>query len=753
MNKQILPYIYKKDPEYSDIEKSKIEKSSISIELNHYSYEGNLNEIIKEKKNERKKILELENMRKIEKEKLQKENLLNNSYQYSINLKKGNSLNTSNNESNDITNKKKEILFRANTFQSIFKRQNKQQFFVMKLMKKDKSKRNLLLNKSKDSDEERTKNYGKIKNIKDSEEEDFIDENEQEWEKEIKLENFLNKLRKNINNIEKKKKIKKIEYQKEEQIKKEKFQNMLIKIDNNRKRIEKERKKKIEREEFFELERKKILEEELKKEKKKEELRKMKEKAEELRKKQLIEEELKNKKEKEEYEKKRKEKEEERLKILKILFERERRQKEEEENRKRIEMEELQLKINILRKKIEIKKEEKIKYNNLNGEELKHKWRIEKINTLLDEFLNLKNDDENIEEKLTIVNELGKYFKKEIEYDKKYNKTNFFTIEEAIDNNDTLINFFGILSNEFKSYGIDSIIEKKSSDLNLIEKIFQLFLSEFSIQMKYKIEIKNYNLIQLFKKDISKYFSYLENFKSKITNIFNLNKTDLYFFNNDIDNFKITLVIYKRRDIDINIIKKEITITKKNLLHSIKFYLDFFDNKYNRLNDNWETTNFKRGGEIYNPPYSWNGFALRVLNKFDNGNNLWLENKGKEGEWAIGYHGIEKGNIFRKLLNIIKENLKSGPGQLYNKYPNIRDNNKSKVGYGVYLSCDINEAEKFSEVTIVGQYKLKFIIMCRVNPYKIREPKGYPLNWVVDGNYDCLRPYRILVKKIKWFQK
>ena len=37
--------------------------------------------------------------------------------------------------------------------------------------------------------------------------------------------------------------------------------------------------------------------------------------------------------------------------------------------------------------------------------------------------------------------------------------------------------------------------------------------------------------------------------------------------------------------------------------------------------------------------------------------------------------------------------------------------------------------------------------MCRVKPDKIREPGRYPFNWIVDDNYDCLRPYRILIKE------
>ncbi len=270
--------------------------------------------------------------------------------------------------------------------------------------------------------------------------------------------------------------------------------------------------------------------------------------------------------------------------------------------------------------------------------------------------------------------------------------------------------------------------------------------------MKFEIKIKNIKLINQFKNDISKYFQYLQHLKYIIIDIFNVNKKDIYLINNDIENFEIILVILNRRDIELyNLYRNDIIIRKKNLLESVKFYLDFFDNKYNRLENNWERENFKRGGEKYNPPYFYKGFALRVLNKFDNGNNSWLDNNGNENEWAIGYHWIGKGNEFNKLLNIIKENLKSGPGQLFEYLPNIRDKNNSQIGIGVYLANDINEAEKYSDVVIVGQKRVKFIVMCRVNPKKIRETGNYPINWIVDDNYDSLRPYRILVKEIKWF--
>jgi hypothetical protein len=809
-------------PKYFDTNISKFEELSISFDLNHFSDEMDLNKILKEKKNEKKKILKFENMRRIEYEKIQNENSISHSFKCLTSLRKEKNKMTLNNENDNINDKeKKKILYRANTIKNVLNTIKKKQNFLIKSPKKknilkkrfkNKSiqKQTLTQNKSlvqeKKIDKEKIENFIKqlnerikereeeekkkkmekekndkmkneniqknlieievnIKRIQKEEEKKKIErekllklkkeklEEEERKKKEIekeKVNEYLNKLKIKLKNRIEEERKKKNEKENEERIKKERFQNILVEIELNRKQFNEEKERKLKEEEEIEKieERKKIiLERRLK-----EEERKLKEKERIKR----IEEN--NKKETErllELEKKiiEKKKEEEKkeiqLKQLFIKLERKRRRK-EEENKRIKEIEKMQSKINILRNKIEIKKEEKLKYENLN-EELKHEWRLEKINNLLNEFITL-NDNENIEQKLEIVNEIGKYFKEENKYDKENNKNNIITIHNALINPDPLIHFIGILANEFKNYGIKSIIEKESSNLNLVENVFQLLLSKFSMKIKYEITIRNINLINQFKKAISKYFTFIKHFKNKIIDIFTLNRNDVFFINNDIENFKLILVILNRRDIDLNnFCTNDIIIKKKNLLESVKFYLDFFDNKYNRLTNNWERKNFKRGGEKYKPPYFWKGFALRVLNKFDNGDNTWLGNEGKENEWAIAYHGIGKGNEFNKLLNIIKENLKSGPGQLLEYLPNIREKKISQIGIGVYLAPDIKEAEKYSEETIVGQSRVKFIIMCRVNPKKIRESGNYPVHWIVDGNYDALRPYRILVKVIKWF--
>ena len=117
---------------------------------------------------------------------------------------------------------------------------------------------------------------------------------------------------------------------------------------------------------------------------------------------------------------------------------------------------------------------------------------------------------------------------------------------------------------------------------------------------------------------------------------------------------------------------------------------------------------------------------------------------------ALAYHGIGKGNEFRKLMSIVINNLRKGPCQLYEKVMNYKNKNKGFiVGEGVYLAPDVKEAEKYADKTKLGERKsdFQFMVMCRVKPDEIRDPGRYPINWVVDDNYDCLRPYRILVKE------
>ena len=172
-----------------------------------------------------------------------------------------------------------------------------------------------------------------------------------------------------------------------------------------------------------------------------------------------------------------------------------------------------------------------------------------------------------------------------------------------------------------------------------------------------------------------------------------------------------------------------------------------FETKFCKNIDDWSKENGIRGGQEYVHPKGWIGLALKVKYKYDR-NDIWIGNKGKEGEWAVAYHGIGKGNEFEKVLNILNNGLEKGPNQFYSYHLNFNTlNKKIYCGSGVYLTPDFENAERYAENTKLGKNNenFKFMVMARVRPKGIRDPGVYPTNWVLDASSDEIRIYRLLV--------
>ena len=55
---------------------------------------------------------------------------------------------------------------------------------------------------------------------------------------------------------------------------------------------------------------------------------------------------------------------------------------------------------------------------------------------------------------------------------------------------------------------------------------------------------------------------------------------------------------------------------------------------------------------------------MNALERFENGDNIWLDCNNKDMEWAVAYHGLESLLGQNEILNFINEisinNLKSG---------------------------------------------------------------------------------------------
>ena len=153
------------------------------------------------------------------------------------------------------------------------------------------------------------------------------------------------------------------------------------------------------------------------------------------------------------------------------------------------------------------------------------------------------------------------------------------------------------------------------------------------------------------------------------------------------------------------------------------------------------------------PPIGWYGYGLKVKGKYDNGDNTWIGYYNVEGEFAVAYYGISnvygnKQNLNKFLNEInIKEALTMGYDQTYKN--DIDLNNPNQIcGNGVYLFQDPKIAENTAGIVDIGGVRYKVLLMCRVNPKKIRKPKGFENCWILNSTPSEIRPYRILVKKI-----
>ena len=406
-----------------------------------------------------------------------------------------------------------------------------------------------------------------------------------------------------------------------------------------------------------------------------------------------------------------------------------------EEKLKKIEkLKQIQLRCNML-------------YSSDNIKEIEKKMENE-INIIYEKaYLFLDDKHYDLNEKLNYILLLEKYLKKEV----IVNKENLISPDEAAfypDNN--IIRILGFFGSEISLNNIKTYIEINPSKEKLRNITFKILASGLATHKIYRFILDNQKLKKKFEEDVSLWFTYLKNIKSRISTTFNISYDDIIFFGHNFKKFGVYVLIHKNKVINLDGILKnyDVIIFSNTLLSNIILSPNIFDYNYCKDKNEWKTTNLKRGGRRYYPPYGWIGIGLKVNDKYKN--NIWIGKENKEGEWAVAYHGVGKGNIFKKVIKILNYNLKEGPGQLYKDQLNV-EKSKDKFthcGEGVYFSPNIEEAEKYAEKTSLGSFsfQFQFVFMTRVNPEKIRSPGGTPVDWILNGNDNEIRPYRLLIK-------
>ena len=391
---------------------------------------------------------------------------------------------------------------------------------------------------------------------------------------------------------------------------------------------------------------------------------------------------------------------------------------------------------------------------------------------------------EKVEEVLEDMCILGSIMKEEIIEEKKKNPEKFISIEEAVkeENKDKNTFCLGVLAQSLEDMGITTAIEKPSSNdtesqdtaNTVLQFITNGMLEKKKYDMHFDLGDERNNELLNNKEEQEKFNKKL---RKKLSIDYNIPEDKIIITNPQKGSYSVQVIFatdnFNDKNIDINTLKgncsndefKELQSLKE--IHSslvmggCKLKPEMLDPKGNR-ESGWGE-NEKRGGFDYIPPKGWKGFGLKVLGKYDNGNDDWLAYNGNPNEWAIAYHGLGAGGGCKTVEdaahNVYTGGFKPGGGQAcqnhkninsrYKPDPNDPNNDHSKtVGIGVYCSPDpsvMDSYAKYSSTNIKGKtYKMGF--MMRVKPDKIRISGSTKDYWVLNGTTDEMRPYRIMIK-------
>ena len=384
----------------------------------------------------------------------------------------------------------------------------------------------------------------------------------------------------------------------------------------------------------------------------------------------------------------------------------------------------------------------------------------EESNKLRNEIIEqIKTGDKNItfDNSLEHILKYGYLTEKQIEEEKKNNPENFIEIKDALKLKESNIELYilGKLAESLEKAGVKLVIDKRKSNNkeNIVNNQFissgLLFMSKYEFHINGKDIVKRDKIItdeneqKKFIKSWKKIFSKELTIPENEIIIANLREGSLVFdvvFKLDISNFnsKIQKLIKLRKEI--------IEIYQKNIMGACRLTPDMLDKRGNRIPDEWPKRKEKRGNLDYNPPdNNWVGYGLKVLEEYEDDD--WIGMDGNPREWAVAYHGT-KPKVVRpiclkngKFFSTIEEGATGQKCQDEENINSLSKNEYKTCGEGAYCSPFLDYAENYAQLDKGG-----VIIMCRVNPVKIRMPKNYLKEYVTDGTKNSIRPYRILIK-------
>ena len=403
----------------------------------------------------------------------------------------------------------------------------------------------------------------------------------------------------------------------------------------------------------------------------------------------------------------------------------------------------------------------------------------EDICNLYDGPYSLMNENKNIStdirqkkliEKSIIFSSL---LKKYIRVEQKKNPDNYIDIDKTIFNDNIYKNLnslkdeyfsLSLIAKFLQNNGVQVLVSKKKIE-NIKDISLYSLLALFSLGNKKKYEL-HFNI-----EKIKKYIilnkpkeknKFLKEWKAKISKELKIDENKIIL--EDVHSgclsayfatFGLSVEEEQKLINNLGQINEIIKINEMPVIEYLELNPNILDQFGNRFKD-WGIDEI-RGGENYIPPLNrWAGIGLNVRNKYDNGKDDWLDYQNNIGEYAIAYLSInnlnnDKDKILEDINNFtnienLSQNLESIKKKLFINDRNSRSNNDAICGEGICTFQNPDFAENGAGYIDIPGYRIKVILMCRINPSNIRQPSTFPECWII--NSDEIRPYRILIKKI-----
>ena len=357
-----------------------------------------------------------------------------------------------------------------------------------------------------------------------------------------------------------------------------------------------------------------------------------------------------------------------------------------------------------------------------------------------------------------LIVQYGLDSKKRIEKEKKEHPENFIEINDAINNKekDEKLYVLGQLGKSLENMGIEVAIDKREGKNNEDSLILNQTISSGILQdNKYEIHIeeddinKKYAVIN---NENGEQVKFIEEMKELLSKNIGIPKNDIFISNVREGSEAFDAIIKKKNNVNIREKMKELSklkniksIYEKNILEACKLTPNMLDERGNRNPSEWPEPPQTRGGLPYHPPtHDWVGYGLKVWNQYDNKNNDWIAMDNNPNEWAVAFHGTSTSAVKPickkdgKFFSTVDEGAKWQKCKDYINVNKKSQNLYKTCGEGAYVSPHLEYAAKY--------YK-GAMIMCRVNPNKIRIPQGEyeKYEYLTDGTRNTIRPYRLLV--------